>query len=70
MPRKWWCEILNYYVNRAEGFIGTSLRKDDFVCECSDIDDIIVFTQDGKMQVVKVDGKVFISKKYYSCSCL
>ncbi|MDA7570551.1 DNA gyrase/topoisomerase IV subunit A, partial [Flavobacteriaceae bacterium] len=53
---------LKLYVNRAEGFIGTSLRKDDFVCECSDIDDIIVFTQDGKMQVVKVDGKVFISK--------
>jgi len=53
---------LKLYVDRAEGFIGTSLRKDDFVCECSDIDDIIVFTQDGKMQVVKVDGKVFISK--------
>jgi topoisomerase-4 subunit A len=53
---------LKLYVNREEGFIGTSLRKDDFVCDCSDIDDIIVFTQDGKMQVVKVDGKVFIGK--------
>ena len=50
------------YVNREEGFIGTSLRKDEMVCECSDIDDIIVFTQDGKMQVVKVDSKVFIGK--------
>jgi topoisomerase-4 subunit A len=50
------------YVNRAEGFIGTSLRKDEFVCECSDIDDIIAFTKDGKMQVVKVDSKVFIGK--------
>src|SRR6056300_855085 len=50
------------YMNREEGFIGTSLRKDEMVCECSDIDDIIVFTQDGKMQVVKVDSKVFVSK--------
>ncbi|MDA7797645.1 DNA gyrase/topoisomerase IV subunit A [Flavobacteriaceae bacterium] len=50
------------YVNRAEGFVGTSLRKDEFVCECSDIDDIIAFTSDGKMQVVKVDSKVFIGK--------
>lgn len=50
------------YVNRSEGFIGTSLRKDEFVCECSDIDDIIAFTKDGKMQVVKVDSKVFIGK--------
>ena len=50
------------YVNRDEGFIGTSLRKDEMVCECSDIDDIIVFTQDGKMQVVKVDSKVFVGK--------
>ena len=50
------------YVNREEGFIGTSLRKDEMVCDCSDIDDIIVFTQEGKMQVVKVDSKVFIGK--------
>src|SRR6056300_1331683 len=50
------------YVNREEGFIGTSLRKDEMVCECSDIDDIIVFTEEGKMQVVKVDSKVFVGK--------
>lgn len=50
------------YVNREEGFIGTSLRKDEIVCECSDIDDIIIFTQDGRMQVVKVDSKVFVGK--------
>ncbi|MEK9614233.1 MAG: DNA gyrase/topoisomerase IV subunit A, partial [Flavobacteriaceae bacterium] len=50
------------YMNRTEGFIGTSLRKDELVCECSDIDDVIVFTQEGKMQVVKVDSKVFIGK--------
>ena len=50
------------YMNREEGFIGTSLRKDEMVCECSDIDDIIIFTQEGKMQVVKVDSKVFVGK--------
>jgi topoisomerase-4 subunit A len=50
------------YMNREEGFIGTSLKKDEFVCDCSDIDDVIVFTQEGKMQVVKVDSKVFIGK--------
>ncbi|MDA9893449.1 DNA gyrase/topoisomerase IV subunit A [Flavobacteriaceae bacterium] len=50
------------YMNRDEGFIGTSLKKDEFVCDCSDIDDIIVFTKEGKMQVVKVDSKVFIGK--------
>jgi topoisomerase-4 subunit A len=50
------------YVNRAEGFIGTSLRKDQYVCDCSDIDDIIVFTNDGKMMVTKVDSKTFIGK--------
>jgi topoisomerase-4 subunit A len=50
------------YVNREEGFIGTSLRKDEIVCECSDIDDIIIFTQDGRMQVVKVDSKIFVGK--------
>ena len=49
-------------MNKEEGFIGTSLRKDLLVCECSDIDDIIVFTKDGKMQVVKVDTKVFVGK--------
>lgn len=50
------------YVNREEGFIGTSLRKDEYVCDCSDIDDIIAFTKDGHMMVVKVDSKVFIEK--------
>ena len=50
------------YVNREEGFIGTGLRKDEFICECSDIDDVIVFTKSGLMQVVKVDSKVFIEK--------
>ena len=50
------------YINRDEGFVGTGLRKDEFVCECSDIDDIIVFTKSGLMQVVKVDTKVFIEK--------
>ncbi|MCK8480662.1 DNA gyrase/topoisomerase IV subunit A [Psychroserpens algicola] len=50
------------YVNRAEGFIGTSLRRDEYVCDCSDIDDIIVFTNDGKMMVTKVDSKTFIGK--------
>ena len=50
------------YVNREEGFIGTSLRRDEYVCDCSDIDDIIAFTGDGKMMVTKVDSKTFIGK--------
>ncbi len=50
------------YINRDEGFIGTSLRKDEFISECSDIDSIIVFMKDGKMKVVKVDSKVFVGK--------
>ena len=50
------------YVNREEGFIGTSIKRDEFVEECSDIDDIIAFTEDGKMMVTKVDSKKFISK--------
>jgi len=50
------------YVNRAEGFIGTSLRKDEYVFDCSDIDDIIVFTKHGKMMITKVDSKTFIGK--------
>ncbi len=50
------------YVNREEGFIGTSLRRDEYVCDCSDIDDIIVFTQEGIMMVTKVDSKTFIGK--------
>ena len=50
------------YVNREEGFIGTSIKRDEFIEECSDIDDIIAFTEDGKMMVTKVDSKKFISK--------
>ena len=50
------------YVNREEGFIGTSLRKDDFISDCSDIDDIIVIRDNGLMQVVKIDSKVFVGK--------
>src|SRR5580698_3777806 len=50
------------YVNRAEGFIGTGLKKDEFVTDCSDLDDIIVFTKGGKMKVVKVADKTFIGK--------
>jgi len=50
------------YVNREEGFIGTSLRKDEYVCDCSDIDDLIVFTKDCKVVITKVDSKTFIGK--------
>ena len=50
------------YVNREEGFVGTSLKRDEYVCDCADIDDLIVFTRSGKMQVVKVDSKVFVEK--------
>lgn len=50
------------YVNREEGFVGTSLRRDEYVTDCSDIDDIIVFTKDGKMMITKVDSKTFVGK--------
>ncbi len=50
------------YVNREEGFIGTSLRRDEYVGDCSDIDDIIVFTKEGKMMITKVGTKTFIGK--------
>ncbi|WP_114491627.1 DNA gyrase/topoisomerase IV subunit A [Candidatus Ulvibacter alkanivorans] len=50
------------YVNREEGFVGTSLRKDEYVTDCSDIDNIIVFTNEGKMMVSKVDSKTFVGK--------
>ncbi|MCM8570226.1 DNA gyrase/topoisomerase IV subunit A [Gramella jeungdoensis] len=50
------------YVNRSEGFVGTSLKKDEYVTDCSDIDDVICFTADGKMMVTKVDTKTFIGK--------
>jgi len=51
------------YINYAEGFIGTSLKKDEFLVECSDLDDIIAFTRRGGMKVVKVQDKVFIGKE-------
>jgi len=50
------------YVNRQEGFFGTSLRKDEYVCDCSDIDDIIVFLRDGSMVISKVEEKRFVGK--------
>ena len=50
------------YMNRAEGFIGTSLRNDEFLVECSEMDDIIVFREDGKMIVTKASDKKFVGK--------
>jgi len=50
------------YVNREEGFVGTSLRRDEYVTDCSDIDDIIIFTKKGEMMVTKVDSKTFVDK--------
>ena len=50
------------YINRQEGFIGTGLKKDEFVCNCSDIDDIILFYRDGKYKVVRVAEKLFVGK--------
>ncbi len=50
------------YVNYAEGFIGIGLRKDEFVCNCSHLDDVIVFFKDGKYKVVKVADKIFVGK--------
>ena len=50
------------YINRAEGFIGTSLKKDEFVNNCSDIDDVILFYKDGKYKIVKVCEKLFVGK--------
>lgn len=50
------------YMNRTEGFIGTGLKKDEFVTDCSDLDDIICFTKSGKMKVIRVADKVFIGK--------
>ena len=51
-----------YYVNWEEGFVGTSLKKDEYLFDCSDIDDIITFQKDGTMKVVKVEAKTFIGK--------
>jgi len=50
------------YINRADGFIGIGLKKDEFVCNCSDIDDIIIFYKDGKYKVIRVADKVFVGK--------
>ncbi len=50
------------YVNRVEGFIGTGLKKDEYVTDCSDIDDVIVFLRDGNMMICKVDDKKFVGK--------
>ncbi|MDO4225232.1 MAG: DNA gyrase/topoisomerase IV subunit A, partial [Bergeyella zoohelcum] len=51
-----------FYVNREEGFVGTSMKKDEYLFDCSDIDDIIVFLKDGTMKVVKVEQKTFVGK--------
>ena len=50
------------YMNREDGFIGTGLRKDEFICDCSDLDEIIVFREDGKFNVSKVAEKTFVGK--------
>jgi len=50
------------YINREEGFVGTSLRKDEYVTDCADIDDVIIFRKDGKMLVTKVASKTFVGK--------
>ncbi len=50
------------YINRADGFIGTGLKKDEFVCNCSDIDDVILFYRDGTYKVIKVTDKVFVGE--------
>ena len=50
------------YINRQDGFIGTGLKKDEFVCNCSDIDDIIIFYRDGKFKVIRVAEKLFVGK--------
>ncbi|MCF2493821.1 DNA gyrase/topoisomerase IV subunit A [Dyadobacter chenhuakuii] len=56
------------YVNRAEGFIGYGLKKDEFVTDCSDIDDIIVFKSDGRCLVTKIQEKVFVGKDIIHCA--
>ena len=53
------------YINRADGFIGTGLKKDEYVCNCSDIDDIIIFYRDGKYKVVRVAEKLFVGKNVH-----
>lgn len=50
------------YINREEGFIGTGLKKDEYICNCSDIDDVIIFFKDGKYKIVRVSDKLFVGK--------
>ena len=50
------------YINRQEGFVGTGLKKDEFVCNCSDLDDIIIFYRDGRYKVTRVAEKLFVGK--------
>lgn len=56
------------YVNRAEGFIGYGIKKDEYVMDCSDLDDVIVFFRNGKMKVVKIEEKVFVGKDIFHVS--
>ncbi len=53
---------IKLYMNRAEGFVGSGLKKDEIIAECSDLDDIIVFTKAGKMKIVRVADKTFVGK--------
>lgn len=50
------------YINRKEGFVGMGLKKDEFICNCSDLDDIIIFYKDGKFKVIKIADKIFVGK--------
>ena len=50
------------YINRNDGFIGTGLKKDEFVCNCSDLDDVIIFYKDGKYKIVRIAEKLFVGK--------
>tara|TARA_B100000989_G_C19527828_1_gene467891 strand:+ start:1100 stop:3646 length:2547 start_codon:yes stop_codon:yes gene_type:complete len=56
------------YINRSEGFIGTNMRKDEFISDCSDIDDIITIRKNGVLKIVKIDKKVFVGKDIIYCS--
>ena len=50
------------YVNKKDGFVGTGMKKEEYLFDCSDLDDVIVFTKEGLMKVIRVDSKVFIGK--------
>ena len=56
------------YVNRSEGFIGTNMKKDELISDCSDIDDIIVIRKNGSLKIVKIDKKVFVGKDIIHCA--